>query len=68
VHCEPEIRGNVIIENRKAGIKLTEGAIAQIGGCNKVDIKFIPSVVKQTTTSNSTFQTAKVDAVKSYLD
>ena len=55
VRCEPDIRGNVISENRRAGIKLTEGAVAHIGGTNKVDIKFIPSAIKSTTTSNSTF-------------
>jgi hypothetical protein len=55
VRCEPDIRGNVISENRRAGIKLTEGAVAHIGGTNKVDIKFIPSAIKATTTSNSTF-------------
>jgi len=43
------------MENRKAGIKLTEGSVAHIGGTNKVDIKFIPSTVKQITTSNNTF-------------
>lgn len=68
VHCEPDIRGNVITDNRRAGIKLTEGSVAHIGGTNKVDIKFIPSAVKSTTTSNSTFQTAKVEAVKVYLE
>lgn len=68
VHCEPEIRGNVIMENRKAGIKLTEGAVAQIGGNNKVDIKFIPSAQRQAATTNNTFQTAKVEAVKVYLE
>lgn len=57
------MRGNIIVQNRKAGIKLTEGAIAHIGGTTKVDIKFIPSVTKSNT-SNSTFQTAKVQAAK----
>ena len=52
--CEPDIRGNIIIQNRKAGIKLTEGAIGHIGGTTKVDIKFIPTVSKNST-SNSTF-------------
>lgn len=60
--CEPDIRGNVIMHNRKAGIKLTENAIAHIGGTSKVDIKFIPSVNRQA--SNNTFQTAKVAAIK----
>jgi len=67
VHCEPDIRGNVISQNRRAGIKLTEGAVAHIGGTNKVDIKFIPSAIKNANT-NSTFQTAKVEAVKVYLE
>lgn len=30
--CEPDIRGNIIESNRKAGIKLSENAMAQIGG------------------------------------
>jgi hypothetical protein len=51
---------------------LTEGAVAHIGGTNKVDIKFIPSPTAfkepSTTTANSTFQTAKVEAVKVYLE
>jgi len=44
--CKPDIRGNIIIQNRKAGIKLTEGAEAHVGGTTKVDIKFIPSINK----------------------
>ena len=68
IHCEPDIRGNVIIQNRSAGIKLTEGSVAHIGGTNKVDIKFIPSAIRSQGTQSSTFQTAKVEAVKSYLE
>ncbi len=68
IHCEPDIRGNVIIQNRSAGIKLTEGSVAHIGGTNKVDIKFIPSAIRAQGTQSSTFQTAKVEAVKSYLE
>jgi hypothetical protein len=36
--CEPDIRGNIIESNRKAGIKLTELATAHIGGTTKDDI------------------------------
>ena len=42
--CEPDIRGNIIEQNRKAGIKLTEKSNAVIGGSTKEDIKFIPSI------------------------
>ena len=52
--CEPDIRGNIIQQNRKAGIKLTEYAVAHIGGTSKVDIKFIPSTSKEQA-SNNTF-------------
>jgi parallel beta-helix repeat protein len=34
-HCEPDIRGNIIESNRKAGIKITERATAHIGGTHK---------------------------------
>lgn len=51
--CEPDIRGNIILQNRKAGIKLTEKAIAHIGGTNKMDIKFIPSSKKTEDKSRS---------------
>lgn len=64
--CEPDIRGNIVIQNRKAGIKLNENAQAHIGGTTKVDIKFIPTVSKSST-SNATFQTAKVQAAKVLL-
>ena len=37
--CKPDIRGNTIKQNRKAGIKLTESAIAHIGGQSKTDVK-----------------------------
>jgi hypothetical protein len=37
-HCEPDIRGNIIESNRKSGIKLTEKAIAHIGGTYKEEI------------------------------
>lgn len=36
--CEPDIRGNVIDQNRKAGIKLCEQATAHIGGTSKDDL------------------------------
>ena len=38
-HCEPDIRGNIIANNRKSGIKLMRGAIAHIGCTSKEDIK-----------------------------
>jgi len=41
--CEPDIRGNIIESNRKAGIKLTDGAISHIGGTSKDQIKILPS-------------------------
>ena len=37
-HCEPDIRGNVIANNRKSGIKIMKNAIAHIGGTSKEDI------------------------------
>lgn len=40
--CEPDIRGNVIESNRKAGIKLTEMAIAHIGGISKEELDNLP--------------------------
>lgn len=36
--CEPDIRGNIIQSNRKAGIKLNENAKANIGGTCKADL------------------------------
>ena len=41
-HCEPDIRGNVIANNRKSGIKLMKNAIAHIGGTCKEDIQELP--------------------------
>ena len=63
--CEPDIRGNIIEQNRKAGIKLTEKSNAVIGGSTKEDIKFIPSISRDQA-SNKTFQTAKKEAEKVY--
>ncbi len=62
--CNPDVRGNIIKANRKAGIKLTEEAIAHIGGTEKADIKFIPSDQILEKTSNNTFMTAKKEAVR----
>lgn len=42
-YCEPDIRGNIIESNRKAGVKLTDDAIAHIGGTTKDEIKILPS-------------------------
>ena len=36
--CEPDIRGNVIDSNRKAGIKFCEMACGHIGGTSKEDL------------------------------
>ena len=36
--CEPDVRGNVIDSNRKAGIKLCEMACGHIGGTTKEDL------------------------------
>jgi parallel beta-helix repeat protein len=36
--CEPNIRGNIIDSNRKAGIKLTDLSTAHIGGVTKEDL------------------------------
>ena len=58
--CDPDIRGNIILQCRKSGIKLTQRSIAHIGGTMKVDIKFIPSVKEANTMTNATFETAKV--------
>ena len=41
-HSEPDIRGNVIANNRKSGIKLMKNAIAHIGGTSKDDILYLP--------------------------
>lgn len=62
--CNPDVRGNVIKQNRKAGIKLTELAIAHIGGTEKADIKFIPTGNRLDVNSNNTFMTAKKEAMK----
>lgn len=40
--CEPDIRGNIIEANHKAGIKITDSAIAHIGGTSKEDINILP--------------------------
>lgn len=64
--AEPDIRGNIITQNRKAGIKVGECAKAQIGGTTKQDIKFIPMakhVEAKNELANNTFQTAKMMAV-----
>jgi|LauGreDrversion4_2_1035121.scaffolds.fasta_scaffold71433_4 hypothetical protein len=36
--CKPDIRGNVIDQNRKCGIKLCEDSSAHIGGTSKEDL------------------------------
>ena len=66
--CNPDVRGNIIKQNRKAGIKLTEQAVAHIGGTEKNDIKFIPTGKTWGNTnkdnSNYTFMTAKKEAIR----
>lgn len=64
--CNPDVRGNVIKANRKAGIKLTEEAIAHIGGTEKADIKFIPTGKILDQVSNNTFMTAKKEAIRTF--
>ena len=64
--CNPDVRGNIIKANRKAGIKLTEEAIAHIGGTEKADIKFIPQGKSSETTNNNTFMTAKKEAIRTF--
>ena len=43
-HCEPDIRGNVIANNRKSGIKIMKNAIAHIGGNSLEDIDQLPDM------------------------
>ena len=66
--CNPDVRGNIIKQNRKAGIKLTELAVAHIGGTEKADIKFIPTIQKDkdnaASNKNNTFMTAKKEAIR----
>lgn len=64
--CDPDVRGNVIKANRKAGIKLTEDAIAHIGGTEKADIKFIPTGRMNEMSQNNTFMTAKKEAIRTF--
>lgn len=45
-HCEPDIRGNVIANNRKSGIKIMKNAIAHIGGTSKEDLNELPDMPK----------------------
>lgn len=46
-HCEPDIRGNIIANNRKSGIKIMKNAIAHIGGTTKEDIMTLPESVAE---------------------
>ena len=64
--CNPDVRGNIIKQNRKAGTKLTEDAVAHIGGTEKADIKFIPQPLKADATTNNTFMTAKKEAIRTF--
>lgn len=43
-HCEPDIRGNIIANNRKSGIKITKNAQAHVGGTSKEDIMTLPDM------------------------
>ena len=61
------MRGTIIKQNRKAGIKITEFAIAHIGGTEKADIKFIPQPhVRGDGATNNTFMTAKKEAIRTF--
>lgn len=42
--CEPDIRGNIIANNRRSGIKLMKNSIAHIGGNSKEDILEVPDL------------------------
>ena len=46
-HCEPDIRVNIIANNRKSGIKIMKNAIAHIGGKSKEDIMTLPEAVAE---------------------
>ena len=43
-HCEQDIRGNEIENNRKSGIKIMKNAVAHIGGTSKEDILELPDI------------------------
>ena len=47
-HCEPDIRGNIISNNRRSGIKIMKNAIAHIGGTSKEDIMVLPDMSNDT--------------------
>ena len=53
-YCEPDIRGNIIESNRKAGIKLTDDAIAHIGGTTKEEVRVLPSYNSATLVTTGT--------------
>ena len=42
--CDPDIRGNIITSNRKAGIKFTNFAKGHIGGTSREEINVLPSM------------------------
>lgn len=44
--CEPDIRGNIIANNRRAGIKLMKNAVAHIGGTSRDDIREVPDLAQ----------------------
>lgn len=46
-HCDPDIRGNIIANNRRSGIKIMKNAIAHIGGTSKDDIMQLPDAVAE---------------------
>ena len=46
LYSEPDIRGNVIANNRNCGIKLMNFGSAHIGGNSKLDIEELPDMPK----------------------
>ena len=40
----PDVRGNIISQSRKTGIKLTHNSQAHIGGNEKEDIELLPEM------------------------
>ncbi len=72
--CEPDIRGNVIDSNRKAGIKFCEMACGHIGGTSKEDLAMFikqtplpqinPTLANQGDTLGGTMTTMKGGATK----
>jgi len=62
-HCEPDIRGNIISNNRRSGIKIMKNAIAHFGGTSKEDIMVLPDMSNDTKgqLNNNNADTAGMD-------